>query len=321
MDAFDPENDLIDKYLRGEMSREELDRFERQLQTNTSLKEDVELRRLLVGSIQAYGSRELKNYLRQRTGHRRLMKISYRNWYYAAAAVGLILIASTVFLISRNPLGKTSESAVASQTDSSSAEMAQHPAKPDSTSPAIAVQTEDVPGKAKDSLTAQNEPGEDGMQEPMPEAVTVASNIPVIPIRIKPAVKEQAGNRGNVSTGRNDNPDEEVMSQGKMDTAIANHTGSMKPAITSGEDDAARFKLSFLATREGEPSVAVTKSGQNGLEMAVYNLPYDNPLIFNYQSRYFLKTGDRYYEINTQAGGLQKVKPVADPALIKLLSR
>lgn len=322
MDAFDPKNDLIDQYLRGELEGAALEEFLRKLQGDPELKQDVEFRRLLASGIHNYGRNELKKYIRERTNHRRVMRISRRVWFYAAAAVGLILVSGIAVIMVNQ--GKhsgvpASEIATADTTVSENQE-----------DPALAKNKTVVPGTAETPL---NDPGvEDTTRIAMieevqpesviPEAVTVASNISVIPIRIQPLTKEPEGTRAPVQVGRPKKAEDEVvMSQGRMDSLMAEHSGSMKPVYTSGDDDAAKFRLSFLETREGQPAVSFRKGEIAGNDVTVYNLPYDNPLIFNYQSRYFLKTGDKFYEIKTGSSGIQPVKAITDPALIKALSK
>jgi hypothetical protein len=53
----------------------------------------------------------------------------------------------------------------------------------------------------------------------------------------------------------------------------------------------------------------------------VYNLPYDNPQVLNLSDRYFLKAGDRYYEININRTDSQKVKPVTDTQVLAALEK
>lgn len=322
MDAFDPKNDLIDQYLRGELEGAALEDFLRKLQHDTELKQDVEFRRLLAAGIHSYGSHELKKYIRERTNHRRVMRISRRVWFYAAAAIGLILVASVaVIMVNQGKrIGEPASEIASAETTVSENQVDPALAKNKTVVPGTTETPLNNPGVADTNRIAMIE--EVQPESEIPEAVTVASNISVIPIRVQPLTKEPEGTRAPVQVARTRKAEDEVvMSQGRMDSLMAEHTSSMKPVYTSGEDDAARFRLSFLETREGQPAVSFKKGEKADNEVTVYNLPYDNPLIFNYQSRYFLKTADKYYEIKTGSIGIQPVKAVTDPALIKALSK
>jgi hypothetical protein len=70
MDAFNPENELIDKYLRGELQGRELDSFLKTLEHDPILKKDVELQQLMVRGIQERGSAELKRYIKMRSSNK-----------------------------------------------------------------------------------------------------------------------------------------------------------------------------------------------------------------------------------------------------------
>ena len=51
------------------------------------------------------------------------------------------------------------------------------------------------------------------------------------------------------------------------------------------------FNLEFKNTKNATPMVSTIHTDENNLDLIVYNLPYNNPLIFTYNSKYYLKTG------------------------------
>ena len=82
--------------------------------------------------------------------------------------------------------------------------------------------------------------------------------------------------------------------------------------------------MSFANTEDAIPQVVVNKRSGNEVTLAdlmVYNLPYDNPQVLNLSDRYFLKAGDRYYEININRTDSQKVKPVTDTQVLAALEK
>ena len=99
MNEFDPKNDLIDKYLKGELSGAALHGFEESLEQDEELRKSLEQRRLVYEVIVQYGRVEMKNFLRKQTTHRRIFSISRKNFYYAAAAIALILLGTTVVML------------------------------------------------------------------------------------------------------------------------------------------------------------------------------------------------------------------------------
>jgi hypothetical protein len=346
MDANDSKHDLIDKYLRGELSAQALDDFTQSLENNSSLKQDVELRKLMVQAIQEHGAVQLKNYIRSKTTQKEIMKVSFRAWYYAAAAVGLILVASTVILLNQ-PRTTTISNEMVATVDSNSQDTLKKPNTLAHNRAKIEVPTIDAPPRDDEyNFEDPNSPtlheegtgghsdfkNTDGIEvgsNSYSDAVIIASNIPVIPIRI-----ESNLDNAMVMSGETIRANVRKKSDSKDKLGDVNY--SKAPSIDSAiawentrvsDDDLlkeslAKFKLSFVNTKEALPMVSLNKSkNQESTEVIVYNLPYDNPLILNYNSKYYLKAGEDYYEFNINKSGKQNVSAVTELALIEALNR
>lgn len=345
MDAFDAHNELTDKYLRGELTGEQLDQFIRELEQNPELKKDVLFRQQLVSAIQEHGAARLKQYLRSKTTQQKVMKVSFRTWYYAAAAVGLILLASAVFLIYRPgssfiqnetvTMEKSSGSSQNKNTDIGNEPLRNEGSPSTHALPPPARGAAELPPPViEDGGLMAGSGSESGLAEsPYPEVVTIASNIPVIPIRIESELLERMDSEiemkpastKNIEVKKSRRADSkaEVAKSGavSMDSALAiEKAATMDDSRIAAENT--RFKLNFYHTGDAEPMLSLRKT-QDPLstEVLVYNLPYDNPLIFTYQDKYFLKAGTKYYEFNVNKSGKQKVIPVVDPVLLEALNR
>jgi hypothetical protein len=340
MEPFDPENDLIDRYLRGELHGKQLDTFMRKLENDPLLKKDVAFRQLLVKGIQEHGAVQLKNYLRTRTTQKRVMLISHRTWYYAAAAVALLLVSSTVVLwYGQSNKNAGSEMAkqdkVGPETENNGATHApQAVPEPPSVQQYIPPILDD--SDSMDNGTyAYNDDREIGTKNlsenkaediysPYPDVVVIASNIPIIPIKVDSELDEQVVMRSS-EAGKIVNPtakDKKSTSARKpvsIDTAMAWDIAS-SAEMESIEEQTNRFKLSFVNTRDAVPQVQLSKTN-NSNDLTVYNLPYDNPLILSYESKYYLKAGSRYYEINMNQSSKQNVTAVTDAAILSALNK
>jgi hypothetical protein len=338
MDANDAKNELIDKYLRGELSGQTLEDFTQNLKNDTSLKQDVELRMLMVQAIQEHGAAQLKNYIRSKTTQKEIMKVSFRAWYYAAAAVGLILVASTVILLNRPRTSAISNEIVAANDSAKQPEMSADKGetglspKPE-TQKIITPDFDnvddvfDIPAQEQESLGRGEDLNDavEGNKTAYPDVVIIASNIPVIPIRVESALDKAV-------VMSNDTEKPAVLRKKSEGTADANI--SKAPSIDSAiawqnartenelylKESIAKFKLSFVNTKEAQPMVDFNKN-QESADIVVYNLPYDNPLILQYNNKYYLKAGEKYYEFKTNKTGKQNVVAVTEPAIIEALNR
>lgn len=344
MDAFDPQNDLIDSYLKGELSGKALDDFHQQLNTDSALREDVQFRALLVNGIKNRGAMELKNFIRQRTTQKRVIKISFQTWYYAAAALAILLLgASAVLYFSSGGMNENLDTAVATESTAPNGAI-------DNAADMNKNNTEE-PGSKKssaDSSVANNiYPGtveappddyltdKDGADIDYPDAVIIASNIPVQSIRIESELDDAVmmeSTAAPVTVKATKNPVAKTSGTVGQSEMAPTQKSNLDSAIKKNRDaiaknsevktTAEKFRLSFVNTQDAKPFVSLdTKDDKTAgsTEVVVYNLPYDNPLIFNLNERYFLKTGEKYYEINIHKAGKQTVTPVTDKEILAAL--
>ncbi|MFY7946887.1 MAG: hypothetical protein ACOVQJ_07785 [Bacteroidia bacterium] len=334
MDAFNPENELIDKYLRGELQGRELDSFLKTLEHDPILKKDVELQQLMVRGIQERGSAELKRYIKMRTTQKRVMRVSYKAWYSAAAALAIILVAAVFILVRQNPRGKNETGMAMNDTANNAPKLS--PAATDDANNAQdngTIAMTDVPDanqSTEENAAASDAFFENQLQEN--EAVAIAMNIPVIPIRILSTTAaetmsmppKQLGTRHSKTEGSSADQDESPAdSKYMIDSNIARSKADIAAALKT-QNTVSQFKLSFANTEDAIPQVVVNKRSGNEVTLAdlmVYNLPYDNPQVLNLSDRYFLKAGDRYYEININRTDSQKVKPVTDTQVLAALEK
>jgi hypothetical protein len=135
---------------------------------------------------------------------------------------------------------------------------------------------------------------------------------------------KQLGTRHSKTEGSSADQDESpVDSKYMIDSNIARSKADIAAALKT-QNTVSQFKLSFANTEDAIPQVVVNKRSGNEVTLAdlmVYNLPYDNPQVLNLSDRYFLKAGDRYYEININRTDSQKVKPVTDTQVLAALEK
>lgn len=346
MDAFDPQNDMIDQYLRGELQGKALDDFHSSIEADPALKKDVEFRRLLVSGIQERGAVELKNFLRQRTTQKQILRVSFKAWYYAAAALAVILLAASALLVIRS--GKTDAShdvaKISEQENNTNSErwnnadsetIAKEPSS-DKLDP-MNSNGESTGAAASKIPTIENIDPASPTETEYPDAVIIASNIPVQSIRIESALDDVVMmERTNPPIQIRATKPPESKGSGVSGSEITKDYPVAKASIDSSlkknkvqiaqngknQQVAEKFRLSFINTRDAAPQVSLeTKpaGSTTPTEVYVYNLPYDNPLIFTLNDKYYLKTGSYYYEINPKKTGKQTVTPVTDKAVIAAL--
>jgi hypothetical protein len=314
MEHLNPQNDIIDRYLKGELGSDELTVFENQLKENNELRAEVEIRRIVVDSIRAYGARELKQFLQQRTKRKSLGFIKINTWYYAAAAVGLILIGSVAaiyVLKQKNSVASEQVAAMEDATDTANTadnNKGNDPA--DRKKPNTDIAAAD---NSPDEIT-ENTTEEGSVQDA--NAVVIADNISVVSIKINSLTAENVNMRQPTgSQGKSEMEPNATEAATRKDTSKTTTAGA--ESIKKNENTPLRLKLRFLESKTGEATYTYT-AGTNTLEL--YNLPVDNPLLFSYQTRYFLKTGNDFYEITLKAG-TQKAIAITDKALLKALNQ
>ncbi len=326
MDAFNPENDLIDRYLRGELQGKQLEDFLRTLENDQVLKKEVEFRQLLVQGIQEHGGAQLKNFIKQRTAEKRGLKVGFRNWYYAAAAIGLILIGSTVVFYNLKQNNPAHDAVANSKQETIQATPSENgiPSGPSessvkqkSESPTIADNLQDnmtpLPGTSDANGSAESSTPEDIQNS---NTFMPIASMAVIPIRIDSPME-----RANMSTkgaGSQLPVKKRKTAESDSDSAFDdNAVEKVKTQLAATN----KFKLNFYNTKDATPQVSTNSKDPNNTEILVYNLPYDNPLLFTYQNKMYLRTGNKYYEIDITKDGTRKVTAVTDQALLKVLNQ
>jgi hypothetical protein len=321
MEHLNPQNDIIDRYLKGELGSDELTVFENQLKENSELRAEVEMRRIVVDSIRAYGAKELKQFLQQRTKRKSLGFIKINTWYYAAAAVGLILIGSiTAIYVLKQKNSVASEQVAAMEDATENANTADNS---NNTNPADGGKpnTDIASEKTRELIdTSIYDPNDPGFELTVPDreanAVVIADNISVVSIKISSLSGENVNMRQPTgSQGKSEIETNATEAATRKDTGKTSTAGA--ESVKKNENTPLRLKLRFLESKTGEATYSFT-AGTNTLEL--YNLPVDNPLLFSYQNRYFLKTGNDFYEIALKAG-IQKAIAITDKALLKVLNQ
>ncbi len=93
------ESEMIDKYLRGELNKEELQEFEARLEKEAELQRAVELRRLIIGVISSHYEDELK--MKLKTADSKMSsKKSLKSYAMVIATVIIILSVGIGLFIS-----------------------------------------------------------------------------------------------------------------------------------------------------------------------------------------------------------------------------
>lgn len=90
---------IFDRYLKGELTEQELAAFEQQLLTDTDFRESFDMYNVLVEGIRDSRKEELRQYLREHKATRKPLpaKNLLMNWYWAAAAT--IVLVAGVYLV------------------------------------------------------------------------------------------------------------------------------------------------------------------------------------------------------------------------------
>lgn len=340
MDAFDPKNEMMDRYLKGELHGKALDDFLHELDSDPSMKKEIEFRLLLVRGIQERGATELKAFIRQRVSQKRGLFVGYRTWYMAAAAVAVILVGSVV--VFRNLSDHRATLADKAKTETSIGPKQDdfiQKTQADTTlsgSGTIALNDKPEPiGSVRNPASegdkaidfAEMSPEQTGagtvtMSDNLSQTqsqIPIASDIPVFVIRIDSPLERSA--KAGAGTFKPVTAESTYRKKQKMkDSGFSDDDA--KIALQGAENATSNtYKLNFFNTQDAKPKVSAIKQGNAEPEILVYNLPYDNPLLFYYNNRTYLRTASKYYEIDINKKGLQDVAAVTDQAIIKALNQ
>lgn len=305
MEHLDPKNELIDLYLRDELSGEALVAFEKQMQEDDMFRAEVEVRKLIAESIHQYGAAELKNFIRTKTKRKSFGIIKINTWYYAAAAVGLILIGSfaAIYSIRKN----SPVPAVAISNDSIKKEGI----------PETGIASESMSEKnQKEAVSSENDKSAEATADTANyEQVVIADNITVVPITIMSRTDEPVNMEQTMPVGVRKPANTEAEG-----VKIADSSKKVNKTEIPAES-IRKIQMQFLITRDAEPALQFS-TGQSATDvLKIFNIAPDNPLILKYNGKYFLQTGGEFYEIRTEKTDKQEAMPVKDVRLKKELNK
>ncbi len=312
----------------------ELEAFLQTLREDPVLKEDVEFKRLVVNVIQHRGSAELKNYIRRRTHQAGSLRMSKRIWYYAAASVALILVSLfTVLYLNRN--GELKLNPIAKN------DAAQEDEKPEGTTqePIVVLKTRiDSAG----NLVQVAEPlqidsasvAAGGPAYPLlpQDQDIILGSVTIVPIGLDeeimtiesaPAHKNKRVNaKGKADySSKPEVADKTYSAEARKTDSLLNNERDKFAQAPEDDSDPAKFKLVFYMTADNQQVITNgARSSSNQMEVKLNNVGYSsNPLILNYQNKYYLQTAGQYYEINITPNSQYKPAVVTDPGVIKAL--
>lgn len=97
------ESEIIDKYLRGELNAEQLDKFLKNLQSDGSLQKKITLRKLIVAGISQSYAEDLKSKLAEFDRSLENKKRFQFSWKMAAVFAVLIISGSIFYLAIEQP--------------------------------------------------------------------------------------------------------------------------------------------------------------------------------------------------------------------------
>ena len=334
VNELDPNISLIDRYLRGELNPEELSAFMTKLQTDADFKKQVELQEQLAAMVYGYGKAQLKQYIRQQTKHRRIFKLSQKTWYYAAASVILVAMMAAIVYVKLNQAGHIENAMVKQTTSANDSSIAKEG------NLAVTVPKEqrnvDQPKQSETDVLKEEwqlTPMDDGIKteamegidEPPPTevALLIAQNIYVVPINKN--TKSLAESRGDADSESDNMKAAQVRRPEKMKAANKQVPEPLKDTTllakqTIGKKSVTRFSLSFYESKDKEKGYYVVKE-PNLYRINCYNMPFGDPLIYEWSNRFFLQSAGIVYELHLGVNDLQNAIPVTDAKIIGLIGK
>jgi hypothetical protein len=329
MNEFDPNIELIDRYLRGELQGSELEAFMTKLQSDDTFRAAVSEQEKVAAAIYAVGRARMKQYLAEKTRHRGSFFISKKAWYFAAASVVLVVLAATLFLWKVSPEMQRNVPFVKTDADTTGPDKrnedkwtlqtpTEKPSKDTSTNEEIIAlnQEEELPPMKTDDA------GSASVAVEPPEPIIIASNVQAVAISLLSQTEAQKSLKTEameMKRPRAAEADIQLQPATTGQTAKAKQSGR---AETSGND----YKQPFFETPRNAPMVQVEKYNDMYF-VRCYDIVYGNPLVYELQNRYFLQSGNKVYELlNLPAQNGQKSPPVAatevkDPAILNMIGQ
>ena len=342
MNEFDPHIDLIDRYLRGELHGAELEAFMTKLQSDPDFKLQVEQHEKLAAAVYAFGHAQMKRYLQEKTRHRGIFNLSSKTWYFAVASVMLIAFSSAIIIWKLNQNAENTGIITKTQQDTSVSGkrqdpiVKQEPAKQNNTAD-TAVLDNVVINENELPPTIETTDTEYGAEVAEPEPIIIASNVQAVAITLasqteaRKSLKAEASEMKRTRAAEDDvQPESATTGQtakakqsGRTDNAGSDY---MQTEQTTYKKTAMRFSLSFFETPRETPKVEIQKYNDMYF-VRCYDIVYGNPLVYEWQNRYFLQSGLKIYELlnmpvqNGQNTATAAAQEVTDPGILKLIGR
>ena len=340
MNEFDPDIDLIDRYLRGELKDAEHAAFMTKLQADATFKKEVQNRERLAAAVYAYGHAEMKKYLRHKTRHRGIFSLSKKTWYFAAASVLLIAFSSVIIIWKMNQ--GENRPPIITKTNQDP-EVREKPA----VSSDSRVKTPNDSNKSNEEIVAGNtetsapplESGDESDDADVAESepIIIASNVPAVAIDLNNSAEDAQKSLKTEATEMRQSrtveaSDQPVAASGqvaktKPASPVENSASDFKqPAKIRNKKAAVRFSFTFCETPRNKPMVEVEKNNDIYI-VRCFDIVYGNPLVYEWQNRFFLNSGFKTYELkNLPAQNGQKIpatdaSEVTDPTILKLIGQ
>lgn len=342
MNEFDSHIDLIDRYLRGEIQGAELEAFMTKLQSDPDFKLQVEQQEKLAAAVYAFGQAEMKQYLRQKTRHKGLFRLSNKTWYFAAASVMLIAFSAAIIIWKLNSglkPGDTSTAETIKTTDSSKKQTPELVAKEGGikkVNPDTAGNLEIIVQPNEEVLTAfKTDDAGSAAQAADPEPIIIASNVQAVaivlnnPMDAQKSLKSEAMDMKRarpVETDAQPNAAGQTTKVGKASPTENPSREYKQPEQIKSKKTAVRFSLTFCETPHNKPMLEIDKYNDMYF-VRCFDIVYGNPLVYEWQNRYFLHSGFKTYElknlpaINGQKAAAEEITEVSDPVILKLIGQ
>ncbi len=341
MNEMDPNIELIDRYIRGELSGAELDAFQAKMQHEPEFKAQVAQQEKIAAMVYAFGRAQMKQYLRQKTRHRGIFNLSRKTWYFAAASVMLIAFSAAIILWKINPeIGN--KMPLTAKEDTLSAEKKEEITQAKDQSSGIddgdtTKNTEAIAQNAENNPPAIEELNDDEFTAlaESPEPIVIASNIQAVaislnnPVMAQKSMKEESVQMKPAKRFKTEADAGKPATSGMDDKMYATEnagTVNKLPETAKIKKQVMRFSFTFLETLEKTPAVEIDKYNDMYF-VRCFNIVYGNPLVYEWQNRYFLHSGIKTYELknlplhNGQKTPIATAKEVTDPAILSLIGQ
>lgn len=320
------------------MSVPEKQKFEALMQQNESLRLEVASQKTLVLAIQKRGEEDLRAYLKKNTSTKKSLFVYYKTWVFASAAVVLIALSASVFIIfnnknaASNAANQTGESTIAKNEDKSSKYPYEQLESKKPTGPII---------KSADNATTKDQGDVDGIknveaeaQEDNDIAAESGTEIDINSLQVlgrlslKPILLTDEFNQVEKKISI------EVPRPGadfkNMDSALAVSKLPISEQFKWDAPASVKFKFTQSANPSKEVIVESNSNNQTGSnsssgtapnEITLVNVPYDNQaIIYFYKDKYYLKTGPDLFEIKLDKKKYQKLNQVTDHKIIEVIN-